>query len=407
MITINIDNLFKISPEHGLIEEEISAKKSLISKYLGKIEARKQGFYKTIDESTKKIQDFAQKVKGKYKHIVVLGIGGSALGAICLQQSLKHLFENELFISSTPKLYVIDNIDPLLITEIEDVIDYEKTLFIVISKSGDTIETFTQYKYFRANCEKKKLNPRGHFVFITDPKKGELRKIANKENIPTFDIPENVGGRFSVLTAVGLLPAALIDIDINKLIVGAASMRDKFLSTKDNPSFTLATVQYLLSQKGKTINVLMPYSQKLIKLTDWYEQLLAESIGKDEKGITPTNALGATDQHSQIQLYNDGPNDKLIIFLEVQRLGKDIKIPGSITFNELIKIEKEATAKSLTKNNRPNLTILVDSVSEETLGELFMFFEGAVAFLGEYFGVNAFDQPGVELGKKLINKHVA
>lgn len=397
MITINIDNLFKISSEHGLFEEEISEKKSLLPKFLKKIEARKQGFYKTIDESTEKIQNFAQKIKGKYKHIIVLGIGGSALGPICLQQSLKHL----------SKLYVIDNIDPILIAEIENIINYEKTLFIVISKSGDTIETFAQYKYFRANCEKKKLDPREHFVFITDPKKGELRKIANKENIPIFDVPENVGGRFSVLTAVGLLPAALIGINIQKILAGAKKMRNKFLSTKDNPAFTLATVQYLLSQKGKTINVLMPYSQKLIKLTDWYKQLLAESIGKDGKGITPTGALGATDQHSQIQLYNDGPNDKLIIFLEVQRLGKDIKIPRNITFNELIKIEKEATAKSLTKNNRPNLTILVDSVSEETLGELFMFFEGAVAFLGEYFGVNTFDQPGVELGKKLINKHVA
>lgn len=414
MIQLILDNLFKIKSVHGLTENEIISKKSSIRKYLRKIEKRDQGFYKILDDkkTIEKIKTFAKKARGNFTHIIVLGIGGSALPAICLQKALKHSFKNELKRFDTPRLHVIDNIDPTLITELENIINYEKTLFIVISKSGETIETLSQYEYFRGKCGKKNLNLKKHFVFITDPKKGKLRNIANKENIPAFDIPENIGGRFSILTAAGLLPAALIDIDIEKLLAGAKKEREKFLNKKNNSAFTLATIQYLLSKKGKTINVLMPYAQKLTGLCDWYKQLLAESIaekfdnnGKEIfTGITPIGAIGATDQHSQIQLYNEGPNDKLIIFIEAKKLGKDVQIRRGLTFNKLISIEKQSTAEILTINNRPNLTILVDSISEESLGELFILFEGATAFLGEFYNINAFSQEGVELGKKLIKE---
>lgn len=381
---IDVANLHKVSPEHGLSHEEITAEHSKIPDFLAKIHARKQGFYNIVDNPTDKIKEFAATNKNRYEHFVILGIGGSALGAICLQQSLTHLFK-------TPKLYVLDNIDPVMIRELEDVIDYEKTLFIVITKSGTTPETLSQYFYFKQKAK--------HFVFITDPEKGDLRKIANEENIPAFDIPSDVGGRFSVLTAVGLLPAALLGFDIDKLLAGARTQRDKFFSADGNPAFTLAAIQYLLSQKGKIITVMMPYAQKLIRLADWYRQLLAESIGKDGKGLTPVNALGVTDQHSQSQLYNEGPNDKLIIFIEVENLG-----PETADFNKLLRIEKQATSESLTQNNRPNITITIPQIDEENLGELFMFFESSIAFLGEFFGVNAFDQPGVELSKQLTKK---
>lgn len=405
--------MVSIDSTNSSIRAEIEAQKKHLSKYLAAIKKSGQGFYKCIDdkENLQKIKNFAAKNRKKFEHIVVLGIGGSALGAICLQQALKHL----------SKLYVLDNIDPALIREIENTIDYKKTLFLVVTKSGETIETLSQYYYFRKKIEQKNLDPKKHFVFITDHKKGQLREIAIRENFRTFDVPENVGGRFSVLTAVGLLPAALIGIDIEKLLKGARRMRNQFLNTNfaKNSPFKLAAIQYLLSKKSKNINVLMPYSQKLIRLADWYRQLLAESIGKKLDrhgqaifaGITPINALGATDQHSQLQLYNEGPNDKLIIFIEVKNLGPEVKIPsnGSIknlSFNKLIQIEKSATEASLTKNNRPNITIKVDQINEETLGELFMFFEGSVAFLGEFYNVNAFDQPGVEYAKQLINKHL-
>jgi len=387
MIKFDLKNLHKIP----------NTQKPLIKKFLKKIAEKKQGFYKILNDkkTLSEINSFAKKIEGKFLYIVVLGIGGSALGTICLQQSLKHLFENELKNSKTPKLYIIDNIDPVLIKELEDIIDYKKTLFIVITKSGETIETLSQYSYFRKNCEKKKLDIKNHFVFVTDPKNGDLRKIANKEKITSFGIPKNVGGRFSVLTAVGLLPARLIGIKIEKLLAGAKKV-------KKDRAFTLAAIQFLLK---KPMTVLMPYSQKLIKFTDWHRQLLAESIGKKfnnsgkiiHSGITPINALGATDQHSQLQLYNEGPNDKFVIFIEIKKHEKNI-------FGELIKIEKNATAQSLTKNNRPNMTITIDSLTEETLGELLMLFMWETAFLGEFFGINAFDQPGVELSKQLIKK---
>lgn len=415
MIELEFENIFAINKSHGLRKSEFQEQSKFIKQYLQRIHAKKQDFYKIIDDkkNAKSIKNFAKKNKRKFKDIVILGIGGSALGAICLQQSLKHLFGKTA--ASTPKLHVLDNIDPTLIAELEEVIDYKKTLFIVITKSGTTTETITQYFYFRSKTNAKKLDPKKHFVFITDPKTGLLRQFANKEKIPSFDVPTNVGGRFSVLTAVGLLPAALININIDNLLAGARKMRDKFLNTNfsQNLPFQLAAIQYLLSQKKKTINVLMPYSQKLIKLADWYRQLLAESIGKkhDNKGkivnvgLTPVSAIGVTDQHSQLQLFNEGPNDKLIIFIEVKNLGKNLKIPTTnFTFNKLLQIEKNSTATSLTKNNRPNITIAMDSLNEQTLGELFMLFEAEIAFLSEFFNINAFDQPGVELSKKLTNE---
>ncbi len=411
------------------IQKESSTQPKTIADVLQKIEKHNQGFYKIIDDKKTftEIKNFAKKIHGKHKDIVVLGIGGSALGTICLQQSLKHLFENELKkngkSSNWPKLHVLDNIDPSLITELEDIIDYKKTLFIVISKSGCTPETVAQYFYFRHATESHKLDSKKHFVFITDHKNGFLRKTADEEKIPSFAIPENVGGRFSVLTSVGLLPAALIGINIDKMLAGARVARDKFLSTnpKENLSFQLAEIQYALAKKGKTINVLIPYAQKLSRLADWYRQLLAESIGKKlnnkgkivNVGITPINALGVTDQHSQLQLYNEGPNDKFFIFLEVEKLAPELAIPHSeknapkMSFNKLLKIELDATIASLTQNNRPNITIKIDEINAENLGALFMLFEGATAFLGEMFDINAFDQPGVELSKELTKKAIA
>ncbi|MBI4231790.1 glucose-6-phosphate isomerase [Candidatus Peregrinibacteria bacterium] len=404
MIKLDTQNLTNIEP-----------KNELISSYLEKIHARKQGFYEILDD-----QDNLEKIKAftaankHWEHIVLLGIGGSSLGPICLQQALTHLYKS-------PKLQVLDNIDPVMISEIEDIIDYAKTLFIVVTKSGTTPETLSQYYYFRKQAETKGLNISEHFVFVTDPKKGILREIANEEGITAFDIPENVGGRFSVLTAVGLLPAALLNLDIDKLMSGARSARALFLSPDPaaNLPFKLANIQYELSKQGKIMTVMFPYAQKLIRLADWYRQLLAESIGKklDNKGnivfagLTPINALGVTDQHSQSQLYNEGPNDKFFIFLEVDDHGPELKIPvygdGKLSFGQLLEIEKRATEESLTKNDRPNITIKLDSVSEESLGELFLLFEGSIAFLGEFFNINAFDQPGVELSKILTKQYVA
>jgi glucose-6-phosphate isomerase len=431
MIEIDLSRLEKIKKNHGLSKGEIDKYSKSAPSLLAGIEKKKQGFYTVIDDqkTVKKINGFAASARNKYADIVVLGIGGSALGIICLQQSLKHLYENELASlccgcesaecgEKWPRLHVLDNIDPAMISQIEDVIDYRSTLFIVVTKSGTTPETMAQYFYFRDKTEKLHLKPAEHFVFITDPAKGTLRKIAKKEKIPCFDIPSNVGGRFSVLTAVGLLPAKLIGIDIEKLLKGAQKMRDSFLNKKfaQNLPYRLAAVQFLLNEKGKNINILMPYSQKLIRFADWFAQLLAESTGKKGKGITPVSALGATDQHSQSQLYHEGPNDKLIIFIEADKMGAKLPIPAAAAkepelkflkntdFETLLRTEMKGTAASLTKNDRPNITIKIPCVDEESLGMLFMLFEGATAYLCEMLGINAFDQPGVELSKKITKE---
>ncbi len=378
MITLNLKNL----KEFGIKFDEKE-----IPGLLKKIHSRKQGFYTFTDEKF---------TIPKYKDVVVLGIGGSALGITCLMQSLKPFCEN---------LHVLDNIDPILIKKLEKKITYSKTLFIVISKSGTTLETMAHYFYFKKKAK--------HFVFITDPEEGHLREIAKKEKIPTFDIPKNLSGRFSVLSPVGLLPAQLIGINTKKLLHGAETMREKFLSEnlKENLCYQFAKTQYQLYKKGKNINVIMPYADQLKGLADWYRQLLAESIGKTQQvGITPVNALGVTDQHSQLQLYLDGPKDKLVIFMDVKNRSTDFPLPNpihkDITFGKLLQIEKDATAKILTKKHRPNLTIALDSISEESIGQILMFFMGSVAFLGELFRINAYNQPAVDLPKRLAKETI-
>ena len=250
-----------------------------------------------------------------------------------------------------------------------------------------------------------------------------IKRIGEKENISILNIPHNVGGRFSVLSAVGLLPAALIGVNIQNLISGAKKMRENFFSRsfEKNIPYKIAASQFLLYKKGINITVLYPYSQRLSKFTDWYKQLLGESIGKAKNnkgkkvhvGITPVNALGVTDQHSQNQLYNEGPNDKFFIFIKVKNLGETVRIPNlyprdeetiyikNLSFNKLFHTEQEGTIMALTHNKRPNIIINIDEVDEENLGALFMLFESSAAFLGELFEINAFNQPGVELSKKI------
>ena len=427
MVSIDFENAFSVG-KNGLNKAEFLKSGEKLTNFLAAVLSRDQGFYSAIDDEkvVKKITRFVRSVRNRYESIVVLGIGGSALGTLCLAQSLGHLYANELRKRKQPKLYVLDNIDPVLMAEVGDVINIKETLFIVITKSGGTPETLSQYFYFRRLTDKQRISPAQAFVFVTDPKAGLLHSLASKEGIPVFDVPPNVGGRFSVLTAVGLLPAALIGINIQKLLQGARAMRDKFLSKKfdENLPFQLAATQYLMATSGKTIQVLMPYAQKLIRFADWFRQLLAESIGKAVNragrqanvGITPVNALGVTDQHSQSQLYNEGPFDKLIIFIIVKNLGKKLPIPAlypqaestaflrGVSFNELIAVEQVATAQSLTQQGRPNICVKIDVVDEAHLGGLFMLLEGATAFLGEWYNIDAFNQPGVELSKVLTKQ---
>ncbi len=354
--------------------------------YLKQIQNRNQGFYSVVDdiEAVEAIEKFAKKAD--FEDVVILGIGGSALGAFCLNQTLG---------SNGPNIWVLDNVDPAFIANVESKINLEKTLFLVISKSGKTIETRAQYSYFKNRIEEAGLKKEDYFVFIAGKDSGLD---------PQFVIPDNVGGRFSVLTPVGLLPAALMGLDIRELLKGAQTMRDAFLSEdfEINLPFQLAAAQFLIDKPNV---VMMPYCQRLTAFAEWWRQLLAESIGKEGKGLTPIQALGVTDQHSQNQLYNDGPNDKFLMMIKVEDLGIDLPTYlDDLSFTSLLHTEMEGTVQSLTENGRPNMTITASRLDEETLGALFMLFEAATAFLGEFYEINAFDQPGVELSKQITLK---
>ena len=388
------------------------------------------GFYSLVDESQtlKDIERFAEGVGQTFSTIVVLGIGGSALGTIALRTALLHPYWNELSDEERdffPRLYVLDNIDPVTIGPFLDRLDIRRTLFNVVSKSGGTAETMSQYLIIRERLQKELGDGyKTHLLFTTDPQKGVLRQIADAEGIPTLPIPSSVGGRFSVLSAVGLLPAALVGIDVAALIAGARAMVERCDTgeLRNNPAALFAALQYLAdTEKGANVHVMMPYSDPLKDVADWFRQLWAESLGKQKSregtdvhtGPTPVKALGATDQHSQVQEYVEGPFDKTITFLAVAESPVDITIPhlhqelaelgylGGHTLNELLNTERLATEAALAKRGRMNATIELPRVDARSIGELFMLLQIATVYSGFFYGIDPMDQPGVELGKQL------
>jgi glucose-6-phosphate isomerase len=419
MLQLNIQNILKetIGSEHGIGEtvlKNFCAKNGKLIKQVFR-NKRKMGydFLNLPDDKALlgKIKKFvADQHKNKWKNIVVLGIGGSALGAIAIRDALIPSFNPKT------RLFVIDNIGPKYTAELLSGLDLSRTLFVVISKSGTTTEPMVLYGLVKDKLMQKfPRNYQKHLVFITDPKKGLLRKIAKKEGITTFDIPPKVGGRFSVLSSVGLVPAALAGVDVSALLRGAHIMREaiKIHHPEKNPAMLLAATQYLMDRKkGKVMTVMMPYSNALSKVGDWYRQLLAESIGKNkETGPTPIKALGTTDQHSQLQLYVEGPNNKLIIFLRILKHDLDPKLgdvlPEEIGYlnnkkmGEVLDAAYMGTVESLAHHNVPNLTIEIPKVDARNLGELFMLFEFQIALLGLLYKVDAFNQPGVEHSKQI------
>ncbi len=367
----------------------------------------------------------AKEIRRKFEYFVVLGIGGSALGPSMAFSALCHLHYNDLPKSKRrgPKFFVEDNVDPVRMKELLDVIDVKKTCFNVISKSGATSETMTQYLIVSDLLKKAGEDVKEHVVFTTDASRGNLVKISKElGGVKSFVLGDGVGGRFSELSPVGLLPAAVCGIDIKTLLKGAAYM-DRMCRTSDlkkNPALVSATLQYIAMKDGKNIGVMMPYSDNLRYVSDWYAQLWAESLGKNvtlsgEKcnvGQTPVKALGVTDQHSQVQLYTEGPYDKVVTFLSVGSYKEKSPIPhgcenipdvgflGGHTMEELIQAENHATAFALTKAGRMNYTVHLPEVNEFTLGQLLYYFELQTAYAGAMLNIDTFNQPGVEAGKK-------
>jgi glucose-6-phosphate isomerase len=347
----------------------------------------------------------------KIKNIVLLGIGGSSLGTETIFNALLHPFHNlsNAVRGDKPRYFTLDNIDPHKINTIIDIITPEKenTLLIAISKSGETPETISQFMIFKELLN----NAKERIVVITDRYKGILKEIAEKEGYSVLNVPDGVGGRFSVLTPVSMFPAAAMGVDIDEITNGAKDMAQHIKDKKpdENIAVILSCILYLMDKQGKNIHVMMPYCERLSSFADWFRQLEAESIGKNLQGPTPLKSIGVTDQHSQLQLYIDGPKDKFITL--IYSANDNRPIPNAFPYIEsidylsgknlrdLFHAEFLGTTLSITESKTPNITIIVDEINEYNLGALFMLYEMIIAFLGFLYEVNPFDQPGVELGK--------
>lgn len=415
-----------VGTEHGLGKDELMGMGALVKKITGKL-AQPRLPYRDLpyrEAMCRKVKELARMLEGRYDNLVVLGIGGSALGNIALQTALNSPMYNLLPDRGGPRLFVIDNVDPVQFGALLDYLEgqLDRTLFNVVSKSGQTAETAAQFLVVQEMLKTKMLraNLADSIVATTDAKSGTLRKIVDREGFVSLEVPDGVGGRFSVLSDVGLFSAAMCGIDIEQLLAGARDM-DQRVKSEDlaqNPAAMYAAIQYLFYQKGKRLSVMMPYSFQLKDLSDWFRQLWAESLGKENDlagrkvnlGPTPIKALGTTDQHSQVQLYREGPNDKVFTFLEVMQFGRDVVIgdAGEVKelsylsnqkMSKLINCEKQATEYALIQSQRPNLTVRFPQVEAYTVGQFIYFFEVATSYMGEMLGINTYDQPAVELGK--------
>jgi len=353
-----------------------------------------------------------------------IGIGGSALGPMALHKALSHPYYNALpgEVRRGPRLHFAENTDPATLSAILDLADPDGSWVNVVTKSGSTAETMANFLVIRGILVDSlgDFGFQGRTIATTDPEKGFLKEIADREDFKVLPIPADVGGRFSVLTPVGLLPAAVAGLDVDALLAGAAQCVDEVNEQgAEHPAAVGAAMHYLMdTARGRNVRVMMTYADALERLAAWFVQLWAESLGKDGKGSTPHGAVGTTDQHSQVQLYMEGPQDKVIEIVEVEEHPRDLGIPeayedlegvgylGGHTMAELLNVECDATRRALTEAGHPNSTIRLGATNEENLGYLFQALEVQTAIAGSLYGVNAFDQPGVEAGKQITYKRM-
>lgn len=368
---------------------EINKKISKVLDYLNRNAGKNHLEFMKFPHNTKIAEEILEYVKNlKYNTVIIIGIGGSMLGGKMLVEALKS--------SSQPKFIFIDNVDPdYFALSLADA-DLNNSIFVIASKTGSTIETTTNFSVLKKLLIKRGIPYKNRMIILTENNNNFLNKTAKKERLKCFHISRNTIGRFSVLGPMGLVPAALAKIDIKKILEGARNI-------KIDAAAGLALIQYLAyTKQKKPITVIFPYSSKLNSFSEWYIQLLSESIGKNAKiGPTPIKAIGATDQHSQLQLFMEGPNNKFIILIEIEKFRHSIP-----EMEKLIHAEARATADALTTRKRANITIKLESLDEKNLGGLIYTFELQIAILGKLFGINAFNQPGVELSKKLTKKYL-
>ena len=419
--------------EHGATEAELEALRPTLEKihqdFLYQKDNDQLGFTRLPYESAtvQAVQKLADEVRRDFSALVVLGIGGSDLGARALHAALNHKYYNELP-GQTHKLYFAGaNTDAKELADLVDILDWETTAINVISKSGDTVETMSAFVYLRQKLvEAVGLEAAAeHIIVSTDAEKGSLRSIVEREGYRSLVVPADVGGRFSVLSSVGLFPAAYVGINIQALLDGAAEMDERVTAAPvmQNPAMVYAALQYLANTKRQQpLSVLMPYADGLQGVAMWYRQLWAESLGKEVDksgkkvyvGPTPIASVGATDQHSQVQLYMEGPFDKVITLVRVEESSRSVLLTDGfdqlpeidylkgVELNDILLAEAQSTAMALAHNGRANGSIALPQLNEQTLGQLLYFFELATAYSGDLYAIDAYNQPGVELGKQLM-----
>jgi glucose-6-phosphate isomerase len=411
--SISFDKKYLYQGDSNLFisQNTVDAEADNVSDSIKRVENRltkgQYGFIEVLHDDTyiKDVKNVFANLKWA-QYMVVIGVGGSDLGgrtiieAFCKKNSPIHV------------LFAGDTTDPVAFKRILDRVDLKKTVFNVVSKSGGTLEPLSSYVFFKSQVKKASNNWARHFVFTTSGVKGILKDEAERHNVITLPVPEEVGGRFSVLTPVGLLPALAAGVDIDSMVEAAYHFAIEDSTRKIAQE--LARSQYELYQQGTKLTVMMTYSVQLQEFARWFRQLWAESLGKDGKGILPIKAWGPADQHSQTQFYNQGSSLQSMLFVKVKKrdvnyILENIDLPEAkflegVDFNKIVNIEANASMKSIYNNNRPVAMLSIDQLNEKSLGELFMLFELAVVYLAEMIGVNAFDQPGVEDGKILINQ---
>ncbi len=374
-----------------------------------------------MSDSLASIEAMAVQIR-RFEDVAVIGIGGSSLGAKAVHHAMTAVRPDP----SAPRLHFLENIDPYRLHALLQNRKAEKAGVICISKSGGTIETAIQYLILREWLEKElgKDKSRAHQWLVTDPANGWLRELAGRENIPSLPVPPRVGGRFSVLTAVGLLPLAVAGVDIRALLAGAADNAGR-CATDDiraNPALEIAALFYLLdTHKNKRVSIMMPYADPLELIVDWYRQLWAESLGKRMEtrpgrppaGTLPVRAMGAVDQHSQLQMYLESRLDKIFTFLALDSWDRDFSIPlpeenrkyfpylAGKKMGQVLEAEFQATRQVITETGHPNMTLRLPALNEHVLGQLIDLYQRITVYTGLLYGINPLDQPAVEKGKQL------
>ena len=435
-VTLDYGNLLEsgLGPEAGtgLDPERLAPGGALEARFqsaLERVQAGRRsgelGFLELPDDErlARQVQEVADSFGQWFTTLVVVGIGGSSLGGRAIAEALLDRHWNESSDEARdhfPRLHFLENADPDSTAALLRQVDLRGTLFNVVSKSGGTAETMAQYLIIEEQLRELlgEEGVRGHLLVTTDPERGALRRLAVEREIPALPVPRNVGGRFSVLSPVGLLPAATTGVDVDGLLAGAAEMRARCLrgDLRRNPAGLLSVLLHAAdTELGHPIQVFMPYSDRLRALALWFQQLWGESLGKEGVGPTPLAALGAVDQHSLLQLLMEGPRDKVVIFVRVARRDEPLELPashgdhpelaylGGHTLQELLDTELRATTEALRRRGRPSLTLEVERLDARSLGELFMLLQVATVMAGSHYGVDPLDQPGVELGKVLTS----